>query len=66
MTAFIQVSGAQEGGFLFTVQEQASRICAKRFMSEEITDEEAERDAVEVVAEMANVIWQCFDRPGAA
>jgi CheY-specific phosphatase CheX len=56
VTAFIQVSGAQEGGFLFTVDKKLSLLFAKLYMSEEITDEEADRYAVEVVAEMANVI----------
>lgn len=56
VTAFIQISGAMQGGFLFTVEEGLSRCIARKFMIESITDIEAAQYAAEVVAEVANVI----------
>lgn len=56
VTAFIQVSGGIQGGFLFSVDHSLSRELAKRFMVEEINDVEAGQYAVEVVAEIANIV----------
>ncbi|NHN30028.1 chemotaxis protein CheX [Paenibacillus agricola] len=56
VTAFIQLSGAVQGGMLFTVDQALSGILAHQYMIEDITDEEAAEFGVEVVAEIANVI----------
>ncbi|MFC5700404.1 chemotaxis protein CheX [Cohnella faecalis] len=56
VTAFIQVSGSLQGGFLFSADHSLSRELARKFMIEEITDLEAAQYAVETVAEVANVI----------
>ncbi|MCR8634135.1 chemotaxis protein CheX [Paenibacillus radicis (ex Xue et al. 2023)] len=56
ITAFIQISGVVEGGLLVTVDDSLSLVLAHHYMLEEITDEEASQCAVEVIAEIANVI----------
>lgn len=56
VTAFIQVSGGIQGGFIFSVDHAVSRKLAKLFMLEEINDVEAGQYAVEVVAEVANIV----------
>jgi CheY-specific phosphatase CheX len=56
VTAFIQVSGGMQGGFIFSVDHHLSRQMAKHFMVDNINEVEAGQYAVEVVAEVANVI----------
>jgi CheY-specific phosphatase CheX len=56
ISAFIQVNGAVQGGFILSVDERLARQMAKRFMIADITDEEAAGYAVEVVAEISNII----------
>jgi CheY-specific phosphatase CheX len=56
VTAFIQLSGAVQGGILFTVDHHLAAVLAHKYMLEEITEEEAAQYGVEVVAEIANVI----------
>lgn len=56
VTAFIQIGGRIQGGFLFSVDHSLSRRLAKHFMIEEINEVEAAQYAVEVVAEVANII----------
>jgi CheY-specific phosphatase CheX len=56
VTAFIQVTGGIQGGLLFSVDHGLSRTLAKYYMIEEINEIEAGQYAVEVVAEVANVV----------
>ncbi|MEI7026567.1 chemotaxis protein CheX [Paenibacillus sp. y28] len=56
VTVFIQISGSVQGGFLFTADPAFARLLAKRFMVDPICDLEAAQYAVEVVAEVSNVI----------
>lgn len=56
ITAFIQISGAIQGGLLFAVDKRLALLLARKFILDEISDEETERYMVDVVAEIANII----------
>ncbi|MBW5445105.1 hypothetical protein GE107_03375 [Cohnella sp. CFH 77786] len=56
VTAFIQVSGGIQGGYLLSVDHGLSCQLAKLFMVDEIDEEEASQYASEVVAEVANIV----------
>lgn len=55
-TAFIQVAGVIQGGFILTMETALAVALAQKYMLHPITREEAAGYAVEVVAEIANVI----------
>ncbi|WP_248926848.1 chemotaxis protein CheX [Paenibacillus hamazuiensis] len=56
VTAFIPLKGLIEGGLILTVSEQLACFLAKRFLIGDVTEEEAAGCAIEVIAEMTNVI----------
>lgn len=56
ITAFIQISGVIQGGLLFAVDRSLATVLARKFILDEISDNEAEQYAVEVIAEIANII----------
>ncbi|MFC4303601.1 chemotaxis protein CheX [Cohnella boryungensis] len=55
-TAFIQISGAVQGGVIVTFEAGLALELTRSYMIDPVTDEEAKNYAVEVVAELSNVI----------
>lgn len=55
-TSFVQVSGAIQGGVIFTVDVELAIAMAQSYLIDPVTPEEAKSYAVEVVAELTNVI----------
>ncbi|BBI36296.1 chemotaxis protein CheX [Cohnella abietis] len=55
-TSFVQVSGAIQGGVIFTVESGLALALAQSYILDPVTPEEAKSYAVEVVAELSNVI----------
>ena len=55
-TSFIQVSGTIQGGVIITVEAELAVSLAQSYMLDPITPEEAKSYAVEVIAELSNVI----------
>ncbi|MCD9022173.1 chemotaxis protein CheX [Cohnella silvisoli] len=55
-TSFIQVSGAIQGGVIFTVEAELALLLAQSYLLDPVTPDEAKTYAVEVVAELSNVI----------
>lgn len=56
VTFLIRISGKLEGELIVSAELALARALAKRFMIEDISDEEAAQYAIEVVAEVSNVI----------
>jgi CheY-specific phosphatase CheX len=55
-TSFIQVSGSIQGGFILTVQAKLALALTQKYMLDPVTPDEAKSYAVEVIAELSNVI----------
>lgn len=55
-TAFVQISGTIQGGVILTVGSELALALTAGYLLEPLSDEEAKSSAIEVIAELSNVI----------